>query len=139
MLRGPIGCGLIPGYRCSSRRLPCSISLLPSITMSLPTAAGSRQSSTPSLPWRSPPPVYRFICIFKSGNRRNMSNKVYFLAAALFLALAAAAQTPGDTIYLLRPDRVFDGEAMHEGWVVLVRGKRIESAGPASSIQALAG
>ncbi|WP_431210347.1 amidohydrolase family protein [Puia sp. P3] len=40
-----------------------------------------------------------------------------------------------DTIYLLRPDRVFDGEQMHEGWSVLVHGKTIEQAGPASSIK----
>ena len=34
---------------------------------------------------------------------------------------------------LLRPARVFDGEAMHEGWAVRVRGERIEAAGPAAS------
>ena len=35
---------------------------------------------------------------------------------------------------VLRPARVFDGEAMHEGWVVVVRGQRIEAAGAAASI-----
>ncbi len=35
---------------------------------------------------------------------------------------------------ILRAARVFDGEAMHEGWVVRVRGNRIESAGPAASV-----
>ena len=34
-----------------------------------------------------------------------------------------------DSLYLLKPDRVFDGETMHTGWVVLVKGNRIESAG----------
>ena len=38
----------------------------------------------------------------------------------------------GQTV--LRPDRVFDGETMHEGWAVRVKGDRIESAGPAVSI-----
>ena len=38
--------------------------------------------------------------------------------------------------YLLRPARVFDGDAMHEGWVVVVQGQRIQAAGPASSITA---
>jgi len=33
-------------------------------------------------------------------------------------------------VTLLKPARVFDGESMHEGWLVLVRGDRIESAGP---------
>jgi imidazolonepropionase-like amidohydrolase len=35
---------------------------------------------------------------------------------------------------VLRPARVFDGEAMHEGWVVVVRGQRIEAAGAAASV-----
>jgi imidazolonepropionase-like amidohydrolase len=55
-----------------------------------------------------------------------------FLLAAALLAPAAAAQPA----YLLRPDRVFDGEAMHDGWVVLVRGERIAAAGPAASVPA---
>lgn len=33
---------------------------------------------------------------------------------------------------LLKPDRVFDGESMHEGWVVLVNNDIIEQAGPMS-------
>ena len=45
---------------------------------------------------------------------------------------------PGTT-YLLRPDRVFDGEAMQQGWAVLVRGQRIEAAGPRSNVTAPAG
>jgi len=40
-----------------------------------------------------------------------------------------------DSLYLLRPDRVFDGEQMHEGWQVLVHGGLIEAAGPAGSIK----
>ncbi|QIP12218.1 amidohydrolase family protein [Spirosoma aureum] len=40
------------------------------------------------------------------------------------------------TAYLLRPDRVFDGETMHEGWVVRVKGDKIEAAGPPSSVSA---
>jgi imidazolonepropionase-like amidohydrolase len=55
----------------------------------------------------------------------------------LLLALCAvplAAQTP----LLIRPARVWDGVAAapHEGWVVLVRGTRIEAAGPAASVRA---
>ncbi|GAB3576470.1 amidohydrolase family protein [Spirosoma luteolum] len=43
---------------------------------------------------------------------------------------------PAARAYLLRPDRVFDGETMHEGWVVRVNGDRIDAAGPAAGIQA---
>jgi hypothetical protein len=31
-----------------------------------------------------------------------------------------------DHYTLLKPDRVFDGQEMHPGWWVLVKGKRIE-------------
>jgi imidazolonepropionase-like amidohydrolase len=34
-------------------------------------------------------------------------------------------------VYVLKPARVFDGDVMHEGWLVVVRGQRIEAAGPA--------
>src|SRR3954470_7367932 len=35
---------------------------------------------------------------------------------------------------LLRPARVFDGDALHKGWAVLVRSASIEAAGPSASI-----
>ena len=55
------------------------------------------------------------------------------LLAAIGVAafFQAAAQPAPSTI--LRPDRVFDGDTMHEGWAVRVRGDRIEAAGPAAS------
>ena len=34
-----------------------------------------------------------------------------------------------DSFYLLKPDRVFDGENLHNDWVVLVHKNRIEEAG----------
>jgi imidazolonepropionase-like amidohydrolase len=40
-----------------------------------------------------------------------------------------------DTIYVLHPDRVFDGEQVHEGWVVIVHGPLIEAAGPANTVK----
>lgn len=48
--------------------------------------------------------------------------------AAIFCLDAAAAES-SDTIVLLRPARVFDGTALHEGWRVLVKGDRIIAAG----------
>jgi imidazolonepropionase-like amidohydrolase len=41
-----------------------------------------------------------------------------------------------NTVYVIRPARVFDGDALHEGWVVLVQGQRIQAAGPAASVTA---
>lgn len=48
------------------------------------------------------------------------------------------ASVPPQRAILLRPARVFDGvgPGLKEGWVVLVRGERIESVGPAASINA---
>ncbi|HMG73245.1 MAG TPA: amidohydrolase family protein [Pyrinomonadaceae bacterium] len=45
---------------------------------------------------------------------------------------------PPDTIYLLKPAHIFDGESaqLHDGWVVLVRGEKIEAVGPASEVNA---
>jgi imidazolonepropionase-like amidohydrolase len=48
------------------------------------------------------------------------------LAVAALLLAAPAAADP----VLLKPARVFDGTAMHDGWSVLVDGTRITAAGP---------
>jgi imidazolonepropionase-like amidohydrolase len=44
-------------------------------------------------------------------------------------------------VLLLEPDAVFDGttEAPHRGWVVVVRGERIEAAGPRAAVPVPAG
>ena len=53
----------------------------------------------------------------------------------LLATLLAADPAPVPPI-VLKPARVFDGVAVqpHEGWVVLVRGNRIEAAGPAADV-----
>jgi imidazolonepropionase-like amidohydrolase len=59
-----------------------------------------------------------------------------FLALLTPAVLAAQAQQPArdQGVTVLRPARVFDGDAVHEGWAVRVRGDRIEAAGPAASM-----
>jgi imidazolonepropionase-like amidohydrolase len=54
--------------------------------------------------------------------------KSFSLFFLLLLATTTFSQT--DSFYLLKPDRVFDGEAIHADWIVLVRGNKIEAAGP---------
>lgn len=52
--------------------------------------------------------------------------------AALAVSIAApAAQAPAPppAVTVLRPARVFDGDLMHEGWAVRVRGDRIDAVG----------
>jgi imidazolonepropionase-like amidohydrolase len=54
------------------------------------------------------------------------------LISLLFLATTSWAQDK----YYLQADRVFDGEQMHEGWVVVVEGDKIVGVGPSSQISA---
>ena len=66
------------------------------------------------------------------------------LGLLLIAGTSAVAQAPRrDTtpaaVTLLAPARVFDGTTMHDGWIVLVRGNRIEAAGPSGQITAPAG
>lgn len=57
----------------------------------------------------------------------------------LLLLLALLAARPADVSaqesWLLRPDRVWDGATMHEGWSVRVRNGLIEAAGPGLTAQ----
>ncbi|MDQ3682603.1 MAG: amidohydrolase family protein [Bacteroidota bacterium] len=53
--------------------------------------------------------------------------KLLFLFVLQLATLIIKAQT--DSFYLLKPDRVFDGEHMHEDWIVLIKGNKIEAAG----------
>ena len=64
--------------------------------------------------------------------------KTYVIAALLVLgrAVPLAQQPP---VIVLQPDRVFDGESMRAGWIVVVRGDRIESAGAVASTTVPAG
>jgi len=65
---------------------------------------------------------------------------VLLICMTLISPLAQNRQTQPqpETAYLLKPARVFDGESaqLHDGWVVLVRGQKIEAAGPAVGISA---
>jgi len=57
-----------------------------------------------------------------------MKIKFQTLFLLLFFVLSAFAQN--ENFILLQPDRVFDGQAMHTGWVVLIKNDTIAAAGP---------
>ena len=63
--------------------------------------------------------------------------KLLFLLFSLLSGHILYSQTT-DTYYLLKPDRVFDGEQMHPGWQVLVKNNRIETVGAAITAPATA-
>lgn len=52
----------------------------------------------------------------------------------VFYSVSQAEASP-DTLQLLKPERVFDGENMRTDWWVLVKGEKIAFAGPASSFK----
>src|SRR5207247_2217890 len=68
---------------------------------------------------------------------------VYLIFAFSSIQMTSTAQTQStaskspDTVYLLKPAYVFDGDSaqLHDGWVVLVRGEKIEAVGPASEVK----
>src|SRR5947207_12146538 len=51
---------------------------------------------------------------------------------------SAPAPKPPDAVYLLKPAHVFDGESaqLRDGWVVLVRGEKIEAIGSETEVKA---
>jgi imidazolonepropionase-like amidohydrolase len=61
------------------------------------------------------------------------------IASVALDARQARGQATPAPVYVLTPSRVFDGEAVHEGWIVVVRGQRIEGAGPPSEVAVPAG
>lgn len=67
----------------------------------------------------------------------------HFILIAVLAGMqtGALAQAPviAPAVIVLQPDRVFDGESSHAGWVVVVRGERIEAAGPAAAMTVPAG
>ena len=72
-----------------------------------------------------------------------MHSRTFVLAAVLaagvpFLVTAQQRPRPetNDTVTILRPARVFDGETMHEGWAVRVKGERIDAVGSGASVAA---
>jgi imidazolonepropionase-like amidohydrolase len=61
----------------------------------------------------------------------NIKLKFVLVLTVIYLSgYAASAQQ----VYRLRPDRVFDGKQIHNGWEVLVQGNKIIAAGTPASI-----
>ena len=66
------------------------------------------------------------------------------IAAPMFLQGSGAASArqrqaqvgQNETIVVLKPARVFDGDAVHDGWAVRVKGERIDAVGVDASVSA---
>jgi imidazolonepropionase-like amidohydrolase len=59
----------------------------------------------------------------------------FALVGALAAHGAPAAMSQAQDVVAMYPDRVFDGQAIHADWGVVVRGTRVEAAGPAASLE----
>ena len=55
--------------------------------------------------------------------------KRIFIVFISFAPLFLFAQLSHDSVFILQPERVFDGEQMHEGWQVVISNNKIEFAG----------
>jgi imidazolonepropionase-like amidohydrolase len=55
---------------------------------------------------------------------------------ALLLSLPVGSLVGAESSFLLKPARVFDGEALHEGWGVLVTADKITAVGATADIKA---
>jgi imidazolonepropionase-like amidohydrolase len=79
---------------------------------------------------------------YRVGMHLNRMAAGVFAAAFSLSSLVLLAQAPAPAeaprITVLKPARVFDGVAMHEGWAVRVRGDRIDAVGPATDVGGVA-
>jgi imidazolonepropionase-like amidohydrolase len=57
------------------------------------------------------------------------------VAVLSLILLSGIFSSIAQEITLLKPDRVFDGQTMHEGWSVLMKDDHIEAVGDASTIK----
>lgn len=62
------------------------------------------------------------------------SMSLHQLNRIIWIILLAAHSVVAQKSYLLRPDRVFDGQEIHENWAVLVVNDKITAVGEAKSI-----
>src|SRR2546429_7952000 len=60
-----------------------------------------------------------------------------FFETAPSLQSQSPAPKAAESVYMLKPAHIFDGQSaeLHDGWVVLVRGEKIEAVGPASEVR----
>jgi imidazolonepropionase-like amidohydrolase len=84
--------------------------------------------------------------IFSKGLRE--MRYALLLLSAIIVCVSLARITPSapnqspapkapETVYLLKPAHIFDGDSpeLHDGWVVLVRGEKIEAVGRRSDVK----
>src|SRR5258706_12174521 len=72
----------------------------------------------------------------KGTSMRALAGFALIAVAQLSGAAQNAPPSAAQAVIVLRPARVFDGDTVHDGWGVRVRGPRIEAVGPAEGVGA---
>jgi imidazolonepropionase-like amidohydrolase len=67
-----------------------------------------------------------------NNQSNSQSNILELVLVSSFLLFASSS--PADDLFAIKSAHLFDGETLHSGWAVLVRGERIEAAGPESTL-----
>src|SRR5215471_20351301 len=70
----------------------------------------------------------------RQGNRLDVPRRIV-LVASLIMAMLPTPRAQSRLV-LIKSARVFDGDAMHEGWAVRVSNDRIDAVGPAAAVTA---
>jgi imidazolonepropionase-like amidohydrolase len=73
------------------------------------------------------------------GIRETSARCSIWILLLCLIGVESLSQSPASQITVLRPAYVFDGENMHENWIVVVRGETIEAVGPSASVNIPAG
>lgn len=55
--------------------------------------------------------------------------------SSIFILCLFSVFSAAQTSFVLQPDRVFDGDQLREGWVVVVEGNKITASGPANQVK----
>ena len=69
-------------------------------------------------------------------SRRVLAGFVLIASAPLLGGAQSPPPRAEQAVVVLRPARVFDGDSVHDGWGVRVRGQRIDAVGPAEGVGA---
>src|SRR5947209_10077885 len=74
---------------------------------------------------------------FFSHKKAQTQQSILLSLLCLFVANSCLSIAQTTSSYVLHPARVFDGESaqLHDGWVVVVRGEKIEAAGSPASVR----
>lgn len=61
--------------------------------------------------------------------------RYFYFIGALLISISSHSQSLQTDVYYITADRIFDGEAMHLGWALVVKADKIIAVGPKESVK----